>query len=56
MCTQFEEKPTVHLGSKGCLGLPLSVAEFDKVWTQFKEKTAIYLGSLVWTPDPPTSN
>ena len=35
--------------------MPLWVAEFDRVWTQFEEKTAIHLDSSVQTPYP-TSN
>ena len=42
---------TQYLSSEGRLVLPLSVAEFGEVCTQFEEKTAIHLGTLVWTPD-----
>ena len=40
---------TYH-GSEGCLVLPLSVAEFDRVCMQFK--TPMHFGSLVRTPNP----
>ena len=41
-----------YVGSEGHLVLPLSVAEFDEVCTRFKEKKAIHLGIVVWTPGP----
>ena len=33
-----------YLGSKGRLVLPLSVAEFDGLCTQFQEKTTVHFG------------
>ena len=52
ICTQFENKPAVHLSSEGHLVLPLSVADFDKVCNRFKKEKAIHSGILVWTPGP----
>ena len=38
-----------YLASKGRLVLSFSVAEFDVLCMEFKEK---HFGSLVWTPNP----
>ena len=40
----------LHVSSEGQLGLPLSVAKFDKEWAQFEEKTPVYTSCRVWSP------
>ena len=35
-----------YLGSEGRLVLPLPIAEFEEACMQFKEKTAVHLGTL----------
>ena len=49
----IESQLYTYLGKEGHFVLPLSVAEFDWLCTQFEvEQLSMHFGSLVWYPNP----